>query len=545
VTPSPLSSSDPHHIGPYRLLGRLGAGGMGTVYLGESPAGRRVAVKVIRPELASDPDFRARFRGEVKRAGQVPPFCTAEVLDADAEHATPYLVVEYVGGPSLADVIHDRGPLTGVAVGVATALAAIHDAGVVHRDLKPANVLFSLGTPKVIDFGIAKALDTTNQHTIAGHLFGTIAYMAPERFDPDAAAHVGPSTDIFAWGAVVTYAATGRTPFSTDALVATAQGVALPAPHLHNLSSPLRDLVAAALHPDPKRRPTAQDLVEYLLKAGAAGNTAIRAGLDRQPELRRAASAVRHTLHGPQPTGLTNGARLYRRVRTLVDHRHWTARRLTPSTVAAITAIALAMAIAIYPATRRLTIAADPPVASQHTAPAPDLTDRNGTSDRANRGSDRGNCTIEVLDLTAADNTFTCPATSAPPHQTFRALLRFDTPAACLAIRVHVTPTANYQITACRTHISLKFTEGRHTRPIKYHELDQRLDAGRWHQIDLKTSPRGITVDINDHQVINMPRPMSNRTRGTVAVGITPAPDAPALDADAHLTLTDVSIRPT
>lgn len=148
----------------------------------------------------------------------MPGFCTAAVLDADPDHATPYLVVEYVDGPSLSEVIRERGPLDGgtlhsVAVGVATALAAIHGVGVIHRDLKPQNVLFSLGTPKVIDFGIARALEVTSRHTRTDQMVGTVAYMAPERFGDDPDSTVGPAADVFAWGVVVAYAATGRTPF--------------------------------------------------------------------------------------------------------------------------------------------------------------------------------------------------------------------------------------------------------------------------------------------------------------------------------------------
>jgi serine/threonine protein kinase len=201
---SPLRPGDPRRLGGYELLARLGEGGMGTVFLGRGAAGRLVAVKVIRPEFAYEDEFRARFRSEVNRARQVPPFCTAEVLDADPGHRTPYLVVEYVDGPSLAEVVDDQGPLAAgnlhsVAIGVATALAAIHGAGVIHRDLKPRNVLFSLGTPKVIDFGIARALEVTSQHTRTDQMVGTVAYMAPERFDGDSRT-VTPAADVFAWG---------------------------------------------------------------------------------------------------------------------------------------------------------------------------------------------------------------------------------------------------------------------------------------------------------------------------------------------------------
>src|SRR5215510_5735503 len=183
----PLRPGDPTDLGRYRITGRIGEGGMGSVYLAMAPDGRLVALKVIRNELADNAEFRRRFRSEVARARQVPPFCTAEVLDADTEHEPPYLVVEYVDGPSLATVVRERGPLTpanqhGLAVGVAVALTAIHGAGVIHRDLKPSNVLLAPGSPKVIDFGIARGVDTSDAETRTDQVVGTVAYMAPERF---------------------------------------------------------------------------------------------------------------------------------------------------------------------------------------------------------------------------------------------------------------------------------------------------------------------------------------------------------------------------
>jgi protein kinase-like protein/uncharacterized protein DUF4232 len=292
---APLRPSDPRHLGAYRLEARLGQGGMGTVYLARDPYGRPVAIKVVKPELAYEEEFRARFRSEVNRARQVPPFCTAELLDADADHETPYLVVEYVDGPSLAEVVADQGPLTGgnlhsVAVGVATALAAIHGAGVIHRDLKPANVLFALGTPKVIDFGIARAFEATSQHTGTDQMVGTVAYMAPERFDSDSS-RIGPAADVFAWGVVVAYAGTGRTPFGGDSAAATAGAILTRPPRLDGLPAPLRDLVARTLEKEPSRRPTAFDLLDELVTAGAP-TTVTLAG---RPELARAAQAARRT----------------------------------------------------------------------------------------------------------------------------------------------------------------------------------------------------------------------------------------------------------
>ncbi|MGW4945655.1 protein kinase domain-containing protein [Actinoplanes sp. NPDC004185] len=290
---APLRSTDPQFLGGYRLLARLGQGGMGTVYLAEDRHERLVAIKTVKPELAYEEEFRARFRSEVNRARQVPPFCTAELLDADADHETPYLVVEYVDGPSLAEVVAEQGPLTGgslysVAVGVATALAAIHGAGVIHRDLKPANVLFALGTPKVIDFGIARAFEATSQHTGTDQMVGTVAYMAPERFDSDSR-RIGPAADVFAWGVVVTFAGTGRTPFGGDSAAATAGAILTRPPHLEGLPAPLRALVARTLEKEPELRPTAFELLDELVAVGAPTTV----NLAGRPALAQAAEAAR------------------------------------------------------------------------------------------------------------------------------------------------------------------------------------------------------------------------------------------------------------
>ncbi|GGK75223.1 hypothetical protein GCM10012284_06480 [Mangrovihabitans endophyticus] len=280
---------------------------MGAVYLGRGPDGQLVAVKAVRPDLAYEPEFRGRFRSEVTRASTVPAFCTAPVLDADPEHATPYLVVEYVDGPSLAEVVDDRGPLVGgdlysVAIGVATALTAIHGAGVIHRDLKPRNVLFSLGTPKVIDFGIARAVEATSNHTRTDQMVGTVAYMAPERFDTDGPG-AGPAADVFAWGVVVAYAGTGQTPFAADSPVATAAKILTQPPDLGDLPSPLREIVARTLEKDPADRPTAPELLDLLLDIGSSSAV----DLGGHPELRQAAEAAQ-----------AGGARSRRRRRRIV-----------------------------------------------------------------------------------------------------------------------------------------------------------------------------------------------------------------------------------
>ncbi len=288
-----LRPADPRGLGSYEIVGRLGQGGMGSVFLANSAEGRAVAIKVIRAELAGDAEFRRRFRQEVARAQEVPPFCTAEVLDADTEHEPPYLVVEYVDGPSLSDVVVERGPLTpanlhGIALGVAVALTAIHGAGVIHRDLKPSNVLLAPGSPKVIDFGIARAAAGNQFDTRTDEVVGTVSYMAPERFGPGASQSLTPAADVFAWGTIVAFAATGRTPFAAESQGEVAARIMTQPPNLDGLTGPLRALVDRALAKDPADRPTARELVDSLL-AGSDRLAAGPAAFVEQPEVLAAA----------------------------------------------------------------------------------------------------------------------------------------------------------------------------------------------------------------------------------------------------------------
>ncbi len=268
VDPPPTGPDDPVEVGPYRVLGRLGAGGMGTVYLAESPAGARVAIKVIRPELAGDVAFLDRFRREVGAARRVAGFCTAQVLDANLDGTAPYLVTEYVDGVRLDLVVERDGPLAasnleGLAVGVAAALAGIHAAEVVHRDLKPGNVLLSYFGPRVIDFGIARALDDASTAiTRVGTVMGTPAWMAPEQFGN---APVTTAADIFAWGGLVAYAGTGRLAFGRGPVEVLAYRIVHQPPDLDGLAEPLRPLVELAMAKDPARRPSARDLLAELL----------------------------------------------------------------------------------------------------------------------------------------------------------------------------------------------------------------------------------------------------------------------------------------
>ncbi|GAA4632128.1 hypothetical protein GCM10023196_064300 [Actinoallomurus vinaceus] len=261
-----LRPGDPSRLGDYRLVGRIGRGGMGTVFLAESARGERVAVKVINPDLADDEMFRDRFRREVESARRVRRFCTAPVLDARLDGEPLFVVTEFVDGPDLDAFVRDSGPMRGsslehLAVGVATALTAIHAAGVVHRDLKPANVLLSSVGPRVIDFGIARALDTVSGATRTGQFIGTPAFMAPELVAGETAS---PASDVFAWGCVVAYASTGRAPFDASSVPAVLYQIAHGEPSLDDLDEGLRDLVEQALAKDPRRRPSAQELLDRL-----------------------------------------------------------------------------------------------------------------------------------------------------------------------------------------------------------------------------------------------------------------------------------------
>jgi hypothetical protein len=270
-----LSAEEPRRIGRYRLLGRLGQGGMGTVYLGEDDSGRKVAVKVINPSLAQQETFRQRFRREAEAAGRVRRFCTAPVIEAALDGERLYAVTEYVEGPTLEQAVRTGGSLPGstleaLAVGVATALTAIHDAGVVHRDLKPSNVLLSSMGPRVIDFGIARALDTADGVTGSGEVVGTPHYIAPEILRGEA---VTPACDVFAWGCLVTFAGTGRPPFTAATTPAVIYRILHEEPPLDDLDPALRGLVAEALSKDPAGRPSARRLLERLVGGQATGLT--------------------------------------------------------------------------------------------------------------------------------------------------------------------------------------------------------------------------------------------------------------------------------
>jgi len=257
-----LTENDPAEVGGYRLRAKLGAGGMGSVYLSFTPGGRAVAVKVVRPEYADDADFRTRFRQEVANAQRVNGFFTAQVIDADADAEVPWLAGAYVAGPSLAEAVRDNGPLAPATVkaltaGVAESLQAVHAAGIVHRDLKPSNVVLAADGPRVIDFGIARAADATPL-TQSGYRIGSPQYMAPEQA---LGTSVQPATDVFALGALAFFAATGRSPFGEGNDLGMLYRVINEEPDLDGCPDELRDLVARCLAKDPQQRPTPADVI--------------------------------------------------------------------------------------------------------------------------------------------------------------------------------------------------------------------------------------------------------------------------------------------
>ncbi|WP_162795276.1 serine/threonine-protein kinase, partial [Nonomuraea lactucae] len=269
---APYAHHDPLRLGGYWLGRQLGAGGQGVVYEGYGVGGDRVAVKLLRLDRGESAQARARFAKEVAAAAKVAPFCTARLITAELGADRPYIVSEYVDGPSLHRAVREGGPFGAVrlhdlATGVATALTAIHRAGVVHRDLKPENVVLGPDGPRVIDFGIAR-VDGATVTEDGVFPIGTPAYMAPERIRGERA---GPAADVWAWGAVVLFAATGAPPFLADSAVATYNLILTRRPDVSALDGTLRRLVDAAMSDDPRDRPQGRALLASLI--GGAGET--------------------------------------------------------------------------------------------------------------------------------------------------------------------------------------------------------------------------------------------------------------------------------
>ncbi|XVQ08583.1 serine/threonine-protein kinase [Spirillospora sp. CA-255316] len=264
ATMTALRADDPRHLGPYRLLHLLGEGGQGTVYLGEDTGGGLVAIKILHARLADDARARRLFLREGSLAREVEPYCTARVLHAGVEDDRPYIVSEYIEGESLEDLVRrtgprDRGSVERLAIGTAAALNGIHRAGIVHRDFKPSNVLLAPDGPRVIDFGIARAVASTT--TVTSGVLGTPAYMSPEQVAGD---EVGPASDVFSWAVTLTFAATGEPAFGADGIPAVLHRIINADPDLSAFPEHRRELLAACLDKEPVRRPTMAEVLTEL-----------------------------------------------------------------------------------------------------------------------------------------------------------------------------------------------------------------------------------------------------------------------------------------
>ncbi|MEW9526969.1 serine/threonine-protein kinase [Microbispora sp. NPDC049125] len=294
---SPLRPEDPRRLGDYSLTGRLSAGGQGVVFLGVGPSRSPVAVKLLNARLSGGAANHRRVTKEVETVRRVAPFCTARVLDAGIDDDRLYIVSEYVEGLSLQDHVAEHGPRAGgtldrLAVGTATALAAIHRAGVVHRDFKPGNVLLGDDGPRVIDFGISRLADAT---PTGGRPVGTPAYLAPEQLRGDPA---GPPADMFSWALTMAYAASGRHAFTADTYAGVLARILYGTPDLGPIDGTLRQVVVACLAGDPEDRPTAEEVLSRLLGRAPSPETAPTEIITTVPGAAPRTAAVQDTGHG-------------------------------------------------------------------------------------------------------------------------------------------------------------------------------------------------------------------------------------------------------
>ncbi|MEV3983799.1 transporter substrate-binding domain-containing protein [Nonomuraea sp. NPDC049758] len=298
---APLVAGDPALLGSFRLSGRIGEGGQGIVYLGVNEQGERAAIKLLHVKFSGDTIARSRFARELKAAQRVASFCTARVMEADLDGDTPYIASEYIDGRALRDIVETDGPLSGtvldrLAIGTATALTAIHHASIVHRDFKPDNVLIAADGPRVVDFGIARIIDSTG--TITSRAIGTPAYMAPEQIAGD---DIGPFTDVFAWGATMAFAASGKAAFEGKSIAVVLNRILNHEVDVEMMHEPLRGVVRSALAKSPDERPSADQLLLRLLgqtgtAAGASTAVLTRgvqvAGDDTTPFTRVSATSI-------------------------------------------------------------------------------------------------------------------------------------------------------------------------------------------------------------------------------------------------------------
>ena len=384
-----LQPGDPRLIGPYRLVGQLGSGGMGQVFLGLSAGGRPVAVKVIRAELAADQEFRVRFGREVAAARRVSGLFTALVVDADVDGPVPWLATAYVSGPALSDAVTRHGPMSArpalaLAAGLAEGLSAIHAASVVHCDLKPSNVLLSQDGPRVIDFGISRAAEAVSVAG-AGLVVGSPGFMSPEQA---MGRDIGPPSDVFSLGAVLTFAATGQGPFGEGSSPELAYRLVYSQPNLDQLLAELRSLVGHCLAKEPADRPTADELLaEVAAVQSATGwlpDAAIGAFAEYlapkpvQEYLARAvqvAAAVRpaSAQEAPEPGRAASGRSWFGSARSpgqdQMSRRRWWRPLVAAGVTAGVLAASAAVSFALSGAAKHPP-AAQPRVAATRAAPA-------------------------------------------------------------------------------------------------------------------------------------------------------------------------------
>jgi eukaryotic-like serine/threonine-protein kinase len=410
-----LQEEDPRYIGRYRLVGRLGCGGMGRVFLGLSAGGRPVAVKVIRAELAADQEFRIRFSREVAAARRVSGLFTALVVDADVNGPVPWLATAYVTGPSLSDAVSSHGPVSArpalaLAAGLAEALSAIHAASVVHCDLKPANVLLSPDGPRVIDFGISRATEAAPV-TGTGLVVGSPGFMSPEQAMGET---VGPPSDVFSLGAILVFAVTGRGPFGEGSRPELAYRLVYRPPGLDLVPSELRPLVEQCLVKDPSQRPTAKEL---LAEVGT-----LQAATGWLPDLALGASAEYYASSSiPPPASLAAMPAAGRALPPGQDRRK-RRRLLRPVAAAGVAAGVLAASAAVSFAlagAARHPPAAQPDVASSAMAGRPSsapVARPASPSASASRSSTPAAIPAPVAaDITPAMDTVTSPGTRTSP----------------------------------------------------------------------------------------------------------------------------------
>jgi hypothetical protein len=480
-------------------------------------------------------------------------------------------------------VVHEQGPLTAgnlhsIAIGVATALAAIHGAGVIHRDLKPRNVLFSLGTPKVIDFGIARAFDASSQHTGTDQIFGTVAYMAPERFDSVPARPVSAAADVFAWGVVVTYAGTGRTPFAADSPASTAARILTQPPDLTGLSGPLRDVVARTLAKDPQERPSAHELLDMLLTAGH-GASPIAVDLAQRPELQRAAQAARRAGRHSVDTR-QQGTRRWRtrQTETRGDHTvHLSAgpgrerRRRTVAVVLGVLLVAVGAAAA--PSVGRLLASPDAPGAAAFPAPASTPPTRTpavttapppssvaptprpvrGTTivdrlDRPGRWSvDRddptASCTFDghLVVRTSDAATMRCPGPrdSFAGDQSVAVDLMLDTQGTCAVTWLRFTDAGGYRVSVCVDAVSFAVEDGDGGVDVIGAVASTAFQPGVKHRLGIDVRGAKATITVDGARIAAYPMNHPALDAGRVVVGAT----APRADTTARALFANIEIR--